>query len=443
MTAMLADNFALSAPHPSAIYLPAVTPGYVELTRQGQSPDRALPDGFDLADLAFWTGRSGLFNHKFCLHSIGSERVGTNFTSTLFDRTRGDYTVLGDSGGYQIGKGTMNGLAGLKKGQTGAQAYGAWTYENHHVREWIVNSLRTYFDYSMTIDMALWVQTNNGINSPFHNCSAQQLIEMTRANLRFIEERGLGKTKWLNVLQGTTPENSIQWWDAVKHFKHGGWAMASATGWRGGLHNMLMMLLLMRDEHAFEKGQDWVHMLGVSQPMWDMFFTACQRELRRDNSNLQFSYDASTPFMMAGMLDKYAVPPALQSDTKSWSVPFLQIDAVRSKAESDELAFAANTSPLGRLIKMRHLVVRDQPYESRRVDTISNQIVANHNIWVYLDASRRVYDVAFNSDRRGMPQIYADALGIVEEAFRVEDGMGYIFANKDLLDTVAPMQYKG
>ena len=136
---MLADNFALSAPHPSAIYLPAVTPGYVELTRQGQSPDRALPDGFDLADLAFWTGRSGLFNHKFCLHSIGSERVGTNFTSTLFDRTRGDYTVLGDSGGYQIGKGTMNGLAGLKKGQTGAQADSAWTYENHHVREWIVN----------------------------------------------------------------------------------------------------------------------------------------------------------------------------------------------------------------------------------------------------------------------------------------------------------------
>ncbi len=439
---MEADNFALSAPHPSAIYLPAVTPGYIDCTQQGQKPDRVLPDGFDLADLAFWTGNSRIFNHKFCLHSIGSEKVGANFKSTLFDRTRGDYTVLGDSGGYQIGKGTMQGLTGLKKGQTGTQAYAAWTYQNHRVREWIVRSLSTYFDYSMTIDMALWVQTNNGINSPFHNCTSDQLIKMTVANLRFIEERGLGKTKWLNVLQGTTPQNSIEWWDAVKDFKHGGWAMASATGWRGGLHNMLMMLLLMRDEKAFEPGQDWVHMLGVSQPMWDMFFTACQRELRRDNPRLQFSYDASTPFMLAGMLDKYAVPPALASDRKSWSVPFLQLDAVRSMVESDEPAFAVNTSPLGKLVNMRHLVVNDKPFASRRVDTISNQIVANHNIWVYLDASRRVFDVAFNSDRSGMPQLYADALGVVEEAFRVEDGMGYIFDNKDLLDSVAPMQYK-
>ena len=52
-----ANSFALGATHPSAIYLPAVTPGYIKLTQQGATPLRELPANFDLADLAFWTGR--------------------------------------------------------------------------------------------------------------------------------------------------------------------------------------------------------------------------------------------------------------------------------------------------------------------------------------------------------------------------------------------------
>ena len=441
-----ADNFALSAPHPSAIYLPAVTPGYIDTTREGQTPSRILPDGFDLADLAFWTGNSKLFNHKFCLHSVGSERVGADFNNALFHRQRGngDYTVLGDSGGYQIGKGTMKGLVGLKQGLTGEEAVRAWRYKNFEVRDWIVNTLENYFDYSMTIDMALWIKTKNGENSPFHNCTDQQLIELTQENLRFIEERKQGNTKWLNVLQGTTPQNTIEWWNAVKHFKHGGWSMASATGWRGGLHNMLMTLLVMRDENGFEAGQDWVHMLGVSQPMWDMYFTACQIQLRKVNPKLQFSYDASTPFMLAGMMDKYATPPEFTSNAKTWSVRFDKLDAVQSNAHSTELAFKRNTSPLGKLIEMRHLVIHKQKFKSRRIDSISNQLMANHNIWVYLDASRRIYELAFSKqqDRSRIPDKFLEALQVVEEAFTTEKPMDFINANKPILDSVAAMQYK-
>jgi hypothetical protein len=443
MSLSKANNFALSAPYSNAIYLPAVTPGYINLTQQGATPLRELPANFDLADLAFWTGNSKLFNHKFCLHSVGSQKIGANFTSTLFDRTRGDYTIVGDSGGYQIGKGSLKGLVNLRNGMTGNAAFAAWQYDNAEARRWITDSLSTYFDYSMTIDMALWFNTKNGAKSPFHQCTDDQLIQMTLGNLQYIEANGLGKTKWLNVLQGTNPQSTIKWWDAVKHFKHGGWSLAGATGWRGGLHNMLMLLLTMRDENAFDTGQDWLHMLGVSQPVWHMYFTACQNKLRETaNPILQFSYDSASPFILAGMLDQYAMPPELTSDERSWSVSFKQLNAVKSMANSDELAFKQNISPLGRVLQMKHLVIKPQAHAGRRVDDVSNQLMANHNIWVYLDAGQRVYDIAFGAqqDRSRIPQSHLQALQVVEEAFDVSSPMAFIDKHKALLDAVAPMK---
>lgn len=438
---MIPDNFALKAPHDSAIYLPALQKGYFDLVDGKGIENRVLPAGFDPKDFAFWTGNSKIFNHKFCLLSVGGERVGSNFTSSLFDRSTGDFTVVGDSGGFQIGKGTMKGLRGLKKGMSANKAVGAWKYDNNHARQWIIRSLSTYFDYSMTIDMALWIRTNVGVDSPFHSCSEEQLIAMTVDNLNQIEREGLGRTKWLNILQGTVEENITNWWNAVKHFKHGGWALASGAGWRGGLHTMLFTLLTMRDENAFSEGQDWVHVLGVSQPLWHVFFTAFQRELRSVNPKIQFSYDASTPFMMAGMLDKYATPPELNSDIKSWTVSFEQLDAVRKNASSNEQAFKSNTSPLGQMIELQHLVIHKQAYRGRRIDSISNQLMCNHNIWVYLDAGQRADAIAFGGRRHLLPATMRNALEIVEQAFKVDDWRKFIDANKAGLDAVAPSQF--
>jgi len=175
-----------------------------------------------------------------------------------------------------------------------------------------------------------------------------------------------------------------------------------------------------------------------------MYFTACQIQLRKVNPKLQFSYDASTPFMLAGMMDKYATPPAFTSDAKSWSVGFEKLDAVQTNAHSMELAFKHNTSPLGKLIEMRHLVIHKQKFKGRRVDNISNQLMANHNIWVYLDASQRIYDLAFSTqqDRTRIPDKLLQALQVVEEAFTVEKPLDFINTNKAILDSAAKMQYK-
>lgn len=443
---MSADNFALQAPHESAIYLPALSTGYIELATDGLKPDRVLPDGFAMEDTAFWTGNSRLFNHTFCLHSVGSHKVGATLTNTLFDRSRGNYTIVGDSGGYQIGKGTLQGLVDLHTGMGGKEAAAAWVYKNAKTRHWVIDTLKTHFDYAVTIDMALWFAAPSGAQSPFHRCTEKQLIDMTLANLALIERYGLNeRAKWLNVLQGTNPQNTIEWWNAVKHFKHGGWSLAGAAGWRGGLHNMLMLLLTMRDAYAFDAGQDWLHMLGVSQPVWHMYFTASQNILRKQSGNerLQFSYDSSSPILSAGKTDSYAYVPELQADESTWKIAYKQLDAVKSNANNASKAFPQNTSPIGKLIDIQHLVIDDSEFSGRRIDAATNQIMACHNIWVYLDFGRRIQDIAFTpkSNRNRIPQRYLAGLEVLEGAFAAENWRDYIDTNKQTLDNVAALQY--
>jgi hypothetical protein len=138
------------------------------------------------------------------------------------------------------------------------------------------------------------------------------------------------------------------------------------------------------------------------------------------------------------------MPPELERDERSWSVSFKQLNAVKSMASSDQLAFKQNTSPLGRVLQMKHLVIRPQAHAGRRVDDVSNQLMANHNIWVYLDAGQRVYDIAFGEqqDRSRIPQNHLQALQVVEEAFDTPKPFTFIDKHKALLDAVAPMQYK-
>ena len=120
----------------------------------------------------------------------------------------------------------------------------------------------------LLVDMPLWARFPANKKSPFHKCSVDELIDLTVGNLEYIKHSTRGTTKWLNVLQGTDAKDSKRWWDAVKNYKLGGWALASMVGWRGGLENVLRSVLTIRDEGGFEAGQDWLHVLGTSTPVW-------------------------------------------------------------------------------------------------------------------------------------------------------------------------------
>jgi hypothetical protein len=435
------DNFTFTHPSPYAIYLPAVNTTYPKIIDDELPKSRPVPAGFTLDDLAFWSGKSKYWNHKYLLHSIGGYDVGSDPRGPLFRKHKGDFITIGDCGGYQIGKGTLKGLKDLKKGITGNTAVEAWS-RNYDAKTWIINWLEQHCDYAMTIDMPLWAKTNFGMNSPFHNCSEEQLLSMTVENLRLIDREKQGRTKWLNVIQGTNQIDTLKWWNAVKWFKDGGWSLAGAAGWRGGLYNVLLTVLTMRDEGAFESGSDWIHMLGVSQPKWDIFLTAIQRQLRRSNPNIQISCDSASPFESGGARDQYALPPLLGKKLTDWSIGYKTLTAVRSDADRTKTTPSPLLSPLGQTLSLRDLVVDDSPMSGRRIDKFSNVFLMNHNTWIYLDAGRRANDAAFNSTSTdNIPIEFTAILEIIDTAFTTTDWISVLDTSKDFLDEIAPNMF--
>jgi len=312
------DNFA--------VYLPAMQYGYsssVDDTVKNKkiSKNREFPNGITMVDLDFLNPKSKLWHYGYALYSAGQFTDALPKACAITQRDKAATTILGDSGGFQIGKGTLRGTEHLKRAKTSAEVCELWR-QSGDIRKWIVQWLEANSDYAMTIDMPLWAKFESNSKTPFHKCSVQELIDLSIGNLDYIKRNARGKTKWLNVLQGTTPKDSKQWWDAVKGYRMGGWALAGNVGWRGGLENVLYYVLTMRDDNAFDKGQDWMHVLGVSQPTWAVLLTAIQRAIRQhcDNDKFRISYDSASPFQAGGRYQKVVRYPKFTKDVASWAM---------------------------------------------------------------------------------------------------------------------------
>ena len=426
-----------------AIYLPAVNDGYAATVSKPLSPpDRPFPDGLTMTDLVFWEPNP-LWHYPFLLHSAGLYKVGTLPDNAVTQRNRLNNMLIGDSGGFQIGKGTMKGLVALKaKPMPAQEAVLAWQSE-YKARSWIVTWLDTYADYGMTIDMPLWATSKDGKGSPFHNCTTAQLIGMTVKNLEFIERHAAGRTKWLNVVQGGENIADIKlWWNEVKWFKRGGWAMAGSAGVRGGLGNMLNTLLMMRDDHAFQAGQEWLHVLGVSTTKWAVLLSAIQQALRKLNPTLRVSYDSSSPFQAAGKYEDVALTPTFSSDEKTWSIGTEPAPQSRLHADPNSTRpFEHDQSPLGQRLQLRHLSIQDGIWNRRQFDTVSNVLLMNHNAWVYLDAMKKANDFAAAKDKAHVPARYLECLEFIADVFQRDDWPTCLAKEKKLLDAVAPNGY--
>ena len=426
-----------------AVYLPAVNDTYAAETSKELADDRPFPSGLTLSDLVFWEPNE-LWYYPYLLHSIGLYSVGSLPNNTVTQRNRLSNTLVGDSGGYQIGKGSMKGLSKIRAKPMPAQAaVDAWQQESR-ARELITGWLDTYADYAMTLDMPLWAASPDGASSPFHNCTTAQLIDMTVQNLRFIGRRADGQAKWLNVVQGGETEADIAlWWDAVKSFRRGGWALAGSAGAKGGIANMLRTLLMMRDDGAFDPGQDWVHVLGISTPKWAVLLSAVQQALRQYNPSLRVSFDSSSPFQTGGRYEDVALTPAFTTDEGTWSIGTELAPQSRLHADQDlATPFAHDQSPIGRRLLLHHLSVRGGVWDQRNFDSISNTLLTNHNVWVYLDAMKQANDIAAARDTARVPARYLQCLAFIEDVFRRDDWSTAIAGNQTLLDAVAPSGYK-
>ena len=306
-----------------AVYLPAISSFYSTYISKQRleefiSKDR-IPAGFDrgVEGMNFLNADQGYFTYKYGLYSAGHAQLDLAKSlvqeSMIQDRDRGNTMILGDSGGYQIGKGVLKFDWLDFEGK-----------EANKTRQKILEWLEVTADWSMMLDVPTWACDH--IHSPktglktFEDC-----LDKTRFNNDYFLQNRLGQTKWLNVLQGGDWDTAEKWYRGVKEFSDskGKYAGKEAEGWAFGGANMCKMditlkrLMTLRDEGMLE-GKNWIHFLGTAQLDWSCYLTQIQRQIRKHiNPELTISFDCASPFIATahGLVYTNA-----QHTNKRWSV---------------------------------------------------------------------------------------------------------------------------
>ena len=306
-----------------AIFLPAISSFYSTYIAKQRlekfiSDDR-IPKGFDrgIEGMNFLNPEKGYFTYKYGLYSAGHAQLDLQKSmvqeSMIQDRDRNNTMILGDSGGYQIGKGV------LKFDWLDFEGKEA-TKTRQKILEW----LEVTADWSMMLDVPTWACDH--IHSPktglktFEDC-----LDKTCFNNDYFLMNRLGQTKWLNVLQGSDWDTAEQWYQGVKQFSDpvGKYAGREAEGWAFGGANMCKMdialkrLMTLREDGLL-KGKNWIHFLGTAQLDWSCYLTLIQRQIRKHiNEELTISFDCASPFIATahGLVYTNAV-----HTPKRWSV---------------------------------------------------------------------------------------------------------------------------
>lgn len=278
-----------------AKFLPAISNFYntfvsKQRVTEGQHiPKDRIPQGFenDVEGLNFLNPDKGMFTYDVALYSAGHACLDVEKApdrdSMCVNRDRKFSTVVGDSGGYQLGKGVIK--------------FDWQDFEGNKankVRSDILNWLELTADWSMTLDIPTWASSDlnserTGLKT-FEDC-----LKGTLFNNNYFQKNRLGQTKFLNVLQGNDWNTACIWYDAVKDFEFEGWAMGGLN--MCDMEMLLRRLIIMRDEKKLD-GKDWIHVLGTSQLDWACFLTQIQRQLRKHiNPNVTISFDSASAFL--------------------------------------------------------------------------------------------------------------------------------------------------
>ena len=305
-----------------AVYLPAISSFYSTYVAKQRLeefvPKDRIPQGFDrgIEGMNFLNPEQGYFYYKYALYSAGHAQLDLEKSmdqeSMIQQRDRSKTMILGDSGGYQIGKGVLK-FDWLNF--EGAEA--------NKTRKKILEWLELTADWSMMLDVPTWACDH--IHSPKTGLkSFEDCLDKTKFNNKYFLENRLGQTKWLNVLQGSDWDTAEKWYNGVKEFSDPAvWGDKAAEGWAMGGANMCKMditlkrLMTMRDDGMLT-GKNWMHFLGTAQLDWSCYLTQIQRQIRKHiNSELTISFDCASPFIATahGLVYTNA-----QHTNKRWSV---------------------------------------------------------------------------------------------------------------------------
>lgn len=447
------NDYALFLPATSGFYSSFI--GYQRKRYPYVLPTR-LPQNFvnDVESLNFLDPKQGLFYYKWCLYSAGHANLDLTKQDDREDMFRsrprdGTSWVLGDSGGFQIGKGVWEGewkdptgpeVAAIMAdcvargheirpviGKDGKQAldkngnpktvkvdlvkeYQAKLDAAQKKREQVLNWMDSLMDYGMVLDIPAWVSRspigakNSGISS------YDQAVMATKYNNEYFIKHRNGNCKFLNVLQGENHEQADDWYNKMKDFcdpkiygdkAFNGWAMGGQN--MCDVHLVLKRLVALRFDGLLEKGQqDWMHFLGTSKLEWALLLTDIQRAIRKyHNEQFTISFDCASPFLATANGQIYVQTEI--EDRKKWLYRMLpSIDdkkyATDTRLFKDAIVqdghFKSFTSsPVIDGVKTNEICVY-APGNLNRMgkenktswDSFTYAIMMGHNVWMHLSS---------------------------------------------------------
>ena len=442
-----------------AFFLPATSGFYstfIGKQRYGNYVDPArippsLANGVE--SLNYLNPDKGAFYFDHCLYSAGHANLDLtkpDETEDMFrNRDRSTSWVLGDSGGFQIGKGVWE---GEWRDPTGPEVAAMWAEVNakgvelvpqvhptghpktdkngnpkftkvdhpklyqarldaaQKKRELVLTWMDTLMDYGMVLDIPAWVERSPAGRKATGIESYQQAVNATRYNNEYFIKHRNGNCKFLNVLQGETHEQADDWYQQVKDFcdtkvygdkAFNGWGMGGQN--MCDIHLVLKRLVALRFDGLLEQGQhDWMHFLGTSKLEWAVLLTDIQRAVRKyHNPDFTISFDCASPFLATANGQIYINTET--EDRTKW-VYRMQASADDKKYATDSRLFKDavlqdkifekfESSPIIDQIQMKEICIyapgdlnKNGKEGSTSWDSFSYALMMGHNVWMHLNA---------------------------------------------------------
>ena len=400
-----------------AVFLPALSSFYATFVGkqrdQGDYVDPArIPAHFvNGVESGNWLAKGGLYQYKWSLYSAGHAEIDVNKHSPKEDMVRNrDHTrsiIVGDSGGFQIGKGVWE---------------GDWKDPNcpkaHAKRDGVLRWMDTYMDWGMVLDIPAWVARSPEGQRATGITTYQEAVNGTEINNNYWMANRNGNCKFLNVLQGETHAEADDWYDRMKKFcdpkqyenHFNGWAMGGQN--MCDVHLILKRIVTMMRDGLLEKGvHEWMHFLGTSKLEWAVLLTDIQRSVRKHyNDSLTISFDCASPFLATANGQVYC--DIRTEDAAKWS--YIMRSGIDDRGLSSDTtqygqAFVREgcnpvfyDSPVSKDLRAMD-ICKYKPGEVNKNgkesvtswDSFSYFLLMSHNVWTHIHAcqeANRQYD---------------------------------------------------
>lgn len=447
-----------------AIYTPALSLGVVNDLQDAlnQDADASVPNAFDFLgpdfdicaeDLLQINPNSKLCFYPWLLYSAGqaakTNKLANEINWLTYTPREPRVVVVGDSGGFQIQEQTIK-----FRGNKTVQQMMAWQ--------------ERVADYSTTLDFPLGKAFLGNIMPYIQKMSAAKkkalyrqvdktgfdpsfitaLNQTVQNNHYYEQNRTIGKTKFLNVIQGRNEEESRYWYDEVKQFPFEGWSFA------GRHHTELAMTLRrvmnLRDEGRLKPGM-WFHFLGVSTFKVAAALTYLQRAIRKHTKakNLQITFDSKSSF--DAVINGYQPVIGYNLDPQHWSFRPQKVNLVDCLTDNRKICdigyewkmggenrVLAKTA-IGTRVSMNQLVTQ-RPDGRVLPNRYQQLLLVHHNAQAYFEGFRRIYGMLDEKSILQRPQSVRAMETLINAAFDAENPYSFIDDAEKELDAIAMEQ---